>query len=141
MLRRSIAGILLFPVCLSAQKTDEKKALAITLHVTSVRQEEDLSGQYCEPKDCQATTFTVEGYADREDQSSRTEYVLACTQAMRLKPSPRVVVSCGSIHADNDYQGRMFDNSISFWPAGKYTPPPYRGLWAIQSEKVTSRKG
>ena len=140
MLRSSIAGILfLIPVCLSAQKTDVEKPLEITLHATSVRQEEDLSGQYCEAKDCQATTFTVEGYADAADKASRTEYVLTCSQVMALKPSPRVTVSCGSIHADNDYHGRVFDNTIGFWPAEKYTPPPYRGLWAIQSEKVTRK--
>ena len=125
-----VAG-LLFTVFLSAQKTSE--AHQITFHVTAVRQESDDCGY----KDCQATAFTVEGYA--ESATSRTEYVLTCTQLMALKPSPHVATACGSIHADQDYQGKVFDSSISFWPVEKYIPPPYRGLWAIQSEKAAPK--
>jgi hypothetical protein len=135
MLRSSIAGILmLLPVCILAQKTDATKPLEITLHVTSVSQEEDSATCGIEP-DCQATMFTVEGYADGAGTASRTEYVLACAQIFASKPTPHVAVSCGSIHANNDYHGRLFDNSISFWPAVKYTPPPLRGTYAILSEK------
>jgi hypothetical protein len=135
MLRSSIAGILvLLPICLSAQKTDVTKPLEITLHVTSVRQAEDVTTCGTDP-DCQATTFTVEGYADGPSTGSRTEYVLACAQILASKPTPHVAVSCGSIHANNDYHGRVFDNSISFWPAVTYTPSPLRGTYAILSEK------
>jgi hypothetical protein len=126
-----VAGLLFVSSSVLAQKTSE--ALQITFHVTAVRQEPDTCGY----KDCQATAFTVEGYA--ESATSRTEYVLTCTELMALKPSPHVAIACGSIHADHDYQGKVFDNSISFWPAEKYTPPPHRGLWAIQSEKTASR--
>jgi hypothetical protein len=135
MLRSSIAGILvLSPVCLLAQKTDGTKPLEITLHVTSVSQEEDSTTCGTDP-DCQATIFTVEGYADGAGTASRTKYVLACAQLLASKPTPHVAVSCGSIHANNDYHGRVLDNSISFWPAAKYTPPPLRGTYAILSEK------
>jgi hypothetical protein len=139
MLRRSIAGIFaLFPVCLAAQKTHITKPLEITLHVTSVSQEEDPS--YCgtEP-DCHANVFTVEGYADAADKASRTEYVLGCAEIWEGKPTLHVAVSCGSIHANNDYAGRVLDNTISFWPAVKYTPPPLRGTWAMLSEKVVRK--
>jgi len=135
MLRNSIAGILiLFPVCLLAQKTDVTKPREITLHVTSVSQEEDSTSCGTDP-DCQATIFTVEGYADGTNTGTRIEYVLACAQILARKPTPHVAVSCGSIHANNDYHGRVLDNSISFWPAVKYAPPPLRGTYAILSEK------
>jgi hypothetical protein len=137
MLRSSIAAILMqLPVCLLAQKTNGTKPLEITLHVTSVSQEEDMIDHFCgTDPDCQATVFMVEGYADGADTASRTEYVLKCVQILARKPSPHVLASCGSIHANNDYHGRVFDNSISFWPAVKYTPPPFRGTYAILSEK------
>jgi hypothetical protein len=135
MLRSSIAAILVFPsVCLVAQKTNGIKPLEITVHVTSVSQEDDPTACGTQP-DCYATRFTVEGYAGRVDTSGRTEYVLACSQIWAGKPSMHVAVSCGSIHANNDYHGRVFDNSISFWPAVKYTPPPFRGTYAILSER------
>jgi len=134
MLRSSIAGTLvLLPVCLLAQP-NVTKLLEITLHVTSVSQEEDSTICATDP-DCQATVFTVEGYADGGGTASRTEYVLACAQILASKPTPHVAVSCGSIHANNDYHGRVLDNSISFWPAVKYAPPPLRGTYAILSEK------
>jgi hypothetical protein len=135
MLRSLIAGILvLMPVCLWAQ-TDVTKPLEITLHVTSVSQEEGDSSFCDNDPDCQATIFTVEGYADGADKASRTEYVLKCAETLVGKPTPHVAMSCGSIHANNDYRGRVFDNSISFWPAEKYTPPPLRSTFAIVSEK------
>jgi hypothetical protein len=131
---RSIAGIFVFlPVCLWAQ-TDATKPLYVTLHVTSVSQVEDSSACGTDP-DCYATIFTVEGYADAANAASRTEYILACSQILARKPTSHIAVSCGSIHANHDYHGRVFDNSISFWPAVRYTPPPLRGTYAILSEK------
>ena len=135
MLRSWIAGILAsLPLCLLAQTADGTKSIAITLHVTSVRQEDD-STACVNIADCYATKFTVEGYADDANSGTRTAYVLTCDQLIALRPRYRVGTSCGSIHANNNYSARVFDNSISFWPAGKYTPPPYRGLYAIVSEK------
>lgn len=141
MLRSSIAGILmLVPVCIFAQKTDVTKPLEITLHVTSVSQEEDSTGHFCgTDPDCHASVFTIEGYADGTDKASRTEYVLGCAEIWARKPTPHVAVSCGNVHANNDYHGRVFDNSISFWPAVKYIPPPLRGTYAILSEKEISK--
>src|ERR1700722_16492516 len=116
MLRRSIAGFfVLLPVCLLAQ-TDPMKPLEITLHVTSVSQQPDSTACGDEP-DCQATDFTVEGYADSADKVSRTEYVLGCVETWSGKPTLNVAVSCGSIHASNEYRGRVLGNTISFWPA------------------------
>jgi hypothetical protein len=135
MLRSSIVEILvLFPVCIMAQKTDGTKPLEITFHVTSVSQEGNSSACGADPN-CQATVFMVEGYADAAGAAGRTEYLLGCAQTWARKPTPHLAVSCGSIHANNEYHGRILDNSISFWPAVKYTPPPFRGTYAILSEK------
>jgi hypothetical protein len=140
MLRNLVAAILMMlPVCLWAQ-ADTTKPLEITLHVTSVGQEQDSSDHVCgSDTDCQATLFTVEGYADGADKASRTEYVLRCAEILARKPSPHVAISCGSIHANNDNHGRVFDSSISFWPVEKYTPPPLRGNYTILSEKAVRK--
>ena len=135
MLRSWIAGILVsLPLCSLAQKTDGTKPIAISLHITSVHQEDD-STACGNIAACSATKFTVEGYADDANTSSRTVYVLTCDQLIAFKPTTRIAVSCGSVHANNDYEVRVFDASISFWPVGKYTPPPHRGLYSIVSEK------
>ena len=65
--------------------------------------------------------------------------MLTCDEIWSAKPTPRVVVACGSVHANGDYDARfMGDGNLSFWPEGKYSPPPMRGLFTIVSEKETS---
>jgi len=137
MPRRSLTGLLvLLPACLWAQ-SGVTKPLAITFHVTSVSKGAPID---CgDTPDCVTTEITVEGYADVEKTSTRIGYVLKCDQVMATKEPPHLAISCGSIHANNDYRGRVFDNTISFWPLEKHTPPPYWGLYSIVSEKEISR--
>jgi hypothetical protein len=135
MLRSSIAGILvLLPVCLLAQKTDDDgtRGTKITFHVTSVRQE-DLTD--CDPDKCSSKKYTIEGYADGGHTDSRTAYVLTCTEALVYKPTPHVEGACARVHANTDYDAELYPDSISFWPKGSYTPPPFRVLYSIESEK------
>jgi hypothetical protein len=125
MLRSSIAGILvLLPVCLLAQKTDDDgtRGTKIPFHVTSVRQE-DLTE--CDPDKCSSKKYTIEGYADGRHTDSRTAYVLTCTEALVYKPTPHVEGACARVHANADYDVRLFADSISFWPEGlRYTNNP-----------------
>ena len=85
-------------------------SLTITFHVTSVRYEDDPSA--CEIGQCYAKKFTVEGYADRS--SARTLYVLTCGEYTILKPRTQVTMTCGSVHANNDYTAKVFEKSMSF---------------------------
>jgi len=118
---------------------DGTKGIQITFHVTSVRYEEDSA--YCDTGECSATKFTIEGYADDMHTGSRVAYLLTCDEFVAYKPTPQTTVSCGSVHANNDYDARVFGDSISFWPEEKkkYTPPPLRGLYLIVSEKEVSK--
>ena len=137
MSRSSFVGLLLLlPICIWAQ-SGVTKPLEITLHVTSVSKGAPV---VCgDTPDCIVTETTVKGYADVEKTSIRIEYVLTCDQVMTTKEPPHLAISCGSIHANNDYHGRVFDNAISFWPVEKHTPPPQWGLYSIVSEKEISR--
>jgi hypothetical protein len=71
-------------------------------------------------------------------------FVLNCDEMLALKPTPKIAVSCGSIHANNEYDAWVYNdsvNSISFWPLDKYTPPPLQGVFHIVSEKEVSVAG
>lgn len=116
---------------------DAKTVLHITFHVTSVRYEDESSD--CDPSKCSAKKFTIEGYADGAHTGRRTAYVLTCDEYVVFKPTAHAAVTCGSVHADNDYDARVFGNSINFWPEEKYTPPPLRGLYNIVSETEVSK--
>jgi hypothetical protein len=137
MSRRFFVGLLLlFPVCMWAQ-SGVTKPLEITFHVTSVNKGIPI---VCgDTPDCTVTEITVEGYADAEKTSTRIRYMLTCDQVMATKEPPHLAISCGSIHANNEYRGRIFDSAISFWPVEKHTPPPQWGLYSIVSEKEISR--
>ena len=113
------------------------KSTKIVFHVTSVRYEEE--PDFCGDGTCSATKTTVEGYSDGLQTDSRVMFVLNCDEVVALGPNPKVAVSCGSIHADNDYDAWVFNSSISFWPREKYTPPPLRGSFKIVSEKEVSK--
>ena len=114
------------------QDDDSSKPFRITFHVTSVRSDE-LSD--CDPAECVSKVFTVEGYAEGQDAGTRTVYVLTCDEYVRLKPTLHFAGICSKVHANNNYDARVFRDSISFWPEGKYTSPPMRVLYKIVSEK------
>jgi hypothetical protein len=118
---------------------DGAKGIHVTFHVTSVRYEEDST--VCDTGECSATKFTIEGYANGAPSGSRIAYVLTCDEFVVYKPTPHITLSCGSVHANNDYDARVFGDSISFWPEDKYTPPPLRGLYNIVSEQEVSKPG
>jgi hypothetical protein len=122
----------------STVHNDGTKGIQITFHVTSVHYEAD-PPDFCGTVECSATKTTVEGYADGMQTDSRVMFVLTCDELVALKPTPKVGLSCGSIHADNDYDAWVFNSSISFWPREKYTPPPLRGSFKIVSEKEVSK--
>src|SRR5665213_3559837 len=108
MLRPFMTGILiLLPTFLLAQKTDVdgKMGARINFHVTSVRYEDDPSA--CPIAACSAKKFTVEGYADGAT-GIRIAYVLTCDELVAFKPTTHVAISCGSVHANNDYDARLF---------------------------------
>jgi hypothetical protein len=115
------------------------KATKITFHVTSVSYEDDPYA--CDAVECSAKKFTIEGYSDSVHTGSRVAYVLTCEEFVSHKPTPHLTLSCGSIHANNDYDARVFGDSISFWPEEKYTPPPLRGNYTILTEKEVSKPG
>ncbi|HEY5330705.1 MAG TPA: hypothetical protein VIJ79_12525 [Acidobacteriaceae bacterium] len=108
----------------------------ITFHVTSVRQE-DLTD--CNPAKCSSKKFTIEGYADIRRTGSRTSYVLTCTESLVYEPTPHISGACVRLHASSDYDAKRFADSIDFWPDEHYTPPPYRVLYSIVSEKEISK--
>jgi hypothetical protein len=139
-MRPSVVLVLVYStVCLAQVPQIKTKGIQITFHVTSVRYEAD-TPDFCGTVDeCSATKTTVEGYADGMQTGSRVMFVLTCDSLVALKPTPKVAVSCGSVHADNDYDAWVLDNSISFWPREKYTPPPLRGSFGIVSEKEVSK--
>ena len=113
------------------------KSTKIVFHVTSVRYEEE--PDFCGDGTCSATKTMVEGYADGMHMDSRVMFVLNCDEMVALGPNPKVAVSCGSIHANNDYDAWVSDNAISFWPREKYASPPLRGIFRIVSEKEISK--
>jgi hypothetical protein len=114
----------------------ETKGNPISFHVTSVRQE-DLTE--CDPNKCSSKKFTIEGYADDAHTNNRTVYLLTCTEPYVFKPTPHITMACVRLHADTDYNAKIFSDSINFWPEEKYDPPPYRVLYSIVSETEVSK--
>ncbi|MDW5267525.1 MULTISPECIES: hypothetical protein [Acidobacteriaceae] len=119
-----------------APAPDGTKGIPITFHATSVRQEDSTN---CDPDKCSTKKFTIEGYTDGAHKNSRVSYVLTCDETVAYKPTPHVAMACARVHANDDYAAKIFSDSISFWPAEKYTPPPYRALFTILSETEVSK--
>jgi hypothetical protein len=117
--------------------SDGKKGTKINFHVTSIVRDEEGDGTFDAAK-CFVTKFTIQGYADGAYTGSRVAYVLTCHEFLAYKPTAHVAMSCGSVHANDDYDARRVGNSISFWPEEKYTPPPFRGVYNIESEQEIS---
>lgn len=135
MNRLAVFLLLTAPIVSFAQAP--QKRIHITFHVTSVRYEEDST--VCDTDVCIATKFTIEGYADSAHTDNRIAYVLTCDEYLASKPTAHITISCGSVHANNDYDVTVFGSSISFWPEEKYTPPPMRETYRIVSEKEVSK--
>lgn len=134
-------SLLLFSGRMHGQSPDDngKKGTKITFHVTSVTHNDD--DTVCQSGECSATKFTVEGYAIAVNTGSRIEYVLTCDEYFASKPTVHVAVACSKLHANNDYDARLLSDSIDFWPDERYTPPPMRAIYSIESEKEVSKSG
>lgn len=135
-LRTILAGLLLLlPLYSLAQSPDvgSKKGVKIRFHVTSVSYAED--PDWCPIAQCYAKKYTVEGFVD-SSTGTRTAYRLTCEEVQSMKPRPVVTISCGSVHANYDYDARLLASGINFWPDGTWTqPPPYHAVYDIVSEK------
>jgi hypothetical protein len=121
-----------------SQDDDGTQGTKIIFHVTSVRQED--APNDCPTNGCEATRFTVEGYADVRHDSHSTEYVLRCTEILVDKPSPHFADTCGRVHAHNDYDATVFADTIYF--ADRKKKPegaPPEALYKIMSEKEVNR--
>lgn len=128
--------LLLLPFCTSAQSPGSSKRVKMRFHVTSVRYEDDPDA--CPIPACYAKKSTVEGVAEGSN-GIRTAYVLRCDEMTAMEPKPHVTLSCGSVHANFDYEVILFSSGFSFWPDAKYTPPPLHGVYDIVSERELSK--
>lgn len=102
-------------------------------HVTSVRSEgpRDASCSGCEFKEIR---FTVEGYAHLQGNTKAVEYVLECDEIIDV--DGHFTAICAHVHANKDYEVRIYDIGISFWGDNKpANPQPTMGLYSIVSEK------
>ena len=103
----------------SAQTPEYQK---ISFHVTSVKFEP--SREFCNRvgDTCTATDITVEGYAKVMHSPHSTQYVLRCSEAWAQEPSAHQTLACVRLHANPDYLGELFDDSISFLDESKPRP-------------------
>lgn len=123
-----------------SQDDDGTKGRRIIFHVTSVHRADDDS--LCQSGECSATKFTVEGYANGTHPGFRIEYVLTCDEYMVHKPNPHITISCGRVHANNDYEATVFTDSIAFIDSKpKAEGSPAEVDYDIKSEKEVSKQG
>ncbi len=134
-----LLGSLLLLTGLRAQDDDHSKSQTLVFHVTSVSQEDDTT--YCQPNECSATRFTVEGYTDTLHVGKRINYVLTCDEIFTL--ARNLVATCFRVHADNDYDATLLQDSIAFADS-KPKPqsvenPPREVAYDIQSEREVAK--
>jgi hypothetical protein len=130
--------ILTAVACAQTSDDDGTKGTKIIFHVTSVSQQED--PETCQAAQCSATKFTIEGYADVQHDSHLTQYVLTCSEILASTPSPHFAITCGRVHANSDYDARLFADSIVFEggkPKSKDDPP--EAAYSIASEKEINK--
>lgn len=118
---------------------DGSQGQTLVFHVTSVSQEDDTT--YCEPTECSATKFTIEGYTDTLHAGKRIKYVLTCDEISTL--TRQLVATCFRVHADNDYDATLLPDSIAFADS-KPKPqnvknPPREAAYDIQSEREVAK--
>ncbi len=116
-----------------SDSANEGKGVVITFHVTSVVREDDTNTD-CKPSECSSKKITVEGYVDKPQTSNRISYVLSCYEYLAFRPTAHISVACAELHANQQYDARLFNNVIGFWPDGSYQPPPVREFYNIISE-------
>lgn len=113
----------------------------IVFHVTSVQSAE--ATDYCTTGECSATRFTVEGYTNLKSNSGVTEYVLDCVEVVTTKSPIHWTSVCAHVHASNDYDAKLYSQSVDFYGEGKgssSTDAPIRLLYSIKSEKEVSKQ-
>jgi hypothetical protein len=87
-------------------------------HVTSVDSEpaNDLcgSGRSCSsgPYSVEGTKYTVKGYIDSADKTTRTVYKLECVELRQTLPSPKQMNYCERVHAGREYKVSVLDRAI-----------------------------
>jgi hypothetical protein len=136
--RRIFAIAVLLGLSLNGRSLGQEKGTPITFHVSAVRSEE--AHDWCMTGECNATRFTVEGYADVKGDSSLVEYVLDCVQIMAHKPSPHFTVVCVQVHAHNDYDAKLYSNAILFGDATTQSDGPMLAGYQIVSEKEVNKQ-
>jgi hypothetical protein len=131
--------LLLMTGSVRGQDNDGSQGQTLVFHVTSVSQEDDTT--YCQPTECSATKFTVEGYTDTLHVGKRINYVLTCDEITSL--TRHIVVKCFRVHADNDYDATLLPDSIAFADS-KPKPqtvanPPRDVAYDIQLEREVAK--
>ncbi len=114
----------------------DDKGTPIVFHVTAVRSED--AKDWCTTGECSATRYTVEGYSDVKGDSGFVEYVLDCVETLVEKPSPHYTAVCGRVHAHNDYQAKLWSDSIFFGDETK--PPSSNGVFLVAYHIVSERE-
>lgn len=134
-----LGSLLLLTGSVRGQNDDGSQGQTLVFHVTSVSQEDDAT--YCQPTECSATKFTVEGYTDTLHAGERIKYVLTCDEISTL--ARHIVVTCFRVHADNDYDATLLPDSIAFAdskPKPQNVENPPRGVaYDIQSEREVAK--
>jgi len=127
-------------LALGTGAAQESNGTRILFHVTSVRQEN--APNDCPAADCEATRFTVEGYAEVRHDGALIDLVLRCSEILVGKPSPHYAVTCGRVHAHNDYDATLYADTIYFADGPKKKPEgaPPEALYRIMSEKEADKK-
>jgi hypothetical protein len=134
-IKRILAIAVLLGLPLSGRTLGQESGQKITFHVTAVRSEE--AHDYCTTGDCSATRFTVEGYSDVKGDSILTEYVLECIEVIASRPTPHRTNVCGRVHAHNDYEAKLWSDSIFF---GDETKPPSSEDLITVAYRIVSEK-
>ena len=113
----------------------EQKPKVVTFHVTSVERVDNSVD--CKSEACSAVQYKVEGFANVEDSSVSTHYVLRCEEIYFDRPYPHRNNICARFHAGKAYTAYLNSDSISF---------PYSGLnksfetdYSILAEKEIPR--
>lgn len=95
----------------------EQKSKVILFHVTSVQHIDDSAS--CKGGECSVVKYRVEGYADGNQETTTTSYVITCDELFYQRPHPHRNNICARFHAGSAYTAQLMSDSISF---------PYSGL-------------